>query len=312
MPRKKVKQLNWGAERRNEFIEFRVFWQGRINRSDLMETFGISLQQASLDLAGYAEKWKRNLVYDKSQRAYVRGRSFKPHFFTPSAEDYLAQLRAVDQGLVSREQSWISVFPGYEATPTPARGIAPETLRGVLAAIHGPAAIKVTYQSMSRPVPSARWIEPHSLAFDGFRWHARAFCRNDQVFKDFLISRIVEIGEQGPITADPQADADWHNEVVLEIGPHPDLSPTQRRAIEMDYGMDGGCARIPVRQALLFYALKRLGLDTDPAARRPQDQQIVLFNRGAVSGVMKRLQHPSLARLFRFVRPPGRFSALPR
>lgn len=38
---------------------------------------------------------------------------------------------------------------------------------------------------------------------------------------------------------------------------------------------------------LLFYALKRLGLDTDPAARRPQDQQIVLFNRGAVSGDMK-------------------------
>ncbi len=35
-----------------------------------------------------------------------------------------------------------------------------------------------------------------------------------------------------------------------------------------------------VRKALLYYALKRLGLDTDPAARRPQDQQIVLLNRG--------------------------------
>jgi hypothetical protein len=28
--------------------------------------------------------------------------------------------------------------------------------------------------------------------------------------------------------------------------------------------------------------LKRLGLDTDPAARRPQDQQIVLLNRDYV------------------------------
>jgi len=35
-----------------------------------------------------------------------------------------------------------------------------------------------------------------------------------------------------------------------------------------------------VRRALLYYALRRLGLDTDPAARRPQDQQIVLLNRG--------------------------------
>jgi len=284
VPHKHVKQLNWGAERRNAFIEFRVFWHGRINRSDLMETFGISLQQASLDLSGYSDKWKRNLVYDKSQRAYVRGKNFTPHFITPSAEDYFAQLRAVDLGLVSREQSWISVFPGYGATPTPARGVAPETLRDVLAAIHEPAALQVTYQSMSRPQPSARWIEPHALAFDGFRWHARAFCQNDQVFKDFLLSRIVEIGKRGPLTADQQSDTAWHSDVVLEIGPHPDLSPTQRRAIEMDYGMQDGRAQIPVRRALLFYALKRLGLDTDPAARRPQDQQILLLNRYDILG----------------------------
>lgn len=285
VPRRQIKQLNWGAERRNEFIEFRVFWHGRINRSDLMETFGISLQQASLDLTGYAERWKRNLVYDKSQRAYVRGRSFKPHFIKPSAEDYLAQLRALDQGLVSREQSWICLFPGYGTTPTPARGIAPETLREVLTAIHEPSALEVTYQSMSRPEPSTRWIEPHSLAFDGFRWHARAFCQNDQVFKDFLLSRIVAIGKQGPVTTDPQRDVDWHTEVVLEIGPHPDLSPTQRRAIEMDYGMENGRAQFPVRKALLFYALKRLGLDTDPAARRPQDQQIILISQNSLPKV---------------------------
>ncbi|OJF92626.1 WYL domain-containing protein [Pararhizobium antarcticum] len=284
MPHKHVKQLNWGAERRNAFIEFRVFWHGRINRSDLMETFGISLQQASLDLSGYSDKWKRNLVYDKSQRAYVRGKNFTPHFSTPSAEDYFAQLRAVDQGLVSREQSWIGAFPGYGATPTPARGVAPETLRDVLAAIHEPAALQVNYQSMSRPEPSARWIEPHALAFDGFRWHARAFCQNDQVFKDFLLSRIVEIGKRGPVTSDPQQDDAWHSEAVLEIGPHPDLSPTQRRAIEMDYGMEEGRAKIPVRRALLFYALKRLGLDTDPAARQPQDQQILLLNRYDILG----------------------------
>jgi hypothetical protein len=73
-------------------------------------------------------------------------------------------------------------------------------------------------------------------------------------------------------------DEAWNAEVVLEIGPHPELSDTQRRAIEMDYGMVDGRAEIAVRKALLFYALKRLGLDTDPAARRPQDQQIVLKN----------------------------------
>jgi len=50
----------------------------------------------------------------------------------------------------------------------------------------------------------------------------------------------------------------------------------------MDYEMVDGKTEIVVRKALLFYALKRLGLDTDPAARRPQDQQIMLLNREAV------------------------------
>jgi hypothetical protein len=280
--RKKGKQLNWGVERRYEFIEFRLFWQGRINRGDLMDGFGVSTQQASLDLNAYIEQAKRNLVYDKSLRTYLRGKHFKPKYLKPDAEEYFAQLRAVDQGLVSAEQSWISFFPGFGATPTPARGVSPETLRDVLAAIREPSALQVTYQSMSRPEPSARWIEPHALAFDGFRWHARAFCQNDQVFKDFLLSRIVEVGDQGAVTAEPSADEAWQREIVLEIGPHPDLSDNQRRAIEMDYGMEEGRARIAVRRALLFYALKRLGLDTDPAARRPQDQQIVLLNRDEV------------------------------
>ena len=284
MTRKKSKQLNWSVERRYEFIEFRLFWQGRINRGDLMEAFGVSTQQASLDLNAYIEQAKRNLAYDKRLRTYLRGKHFKPKYLKPDAEEYFAQLRAVDQGLVSAEQSWISFFPSFGATPTPARGVSPETLRDVLAAIREPSALQVTYQSMSRPEPSARWIEPHALAFDGFRWHARAFCQNDQVFKDFLLSRIVEVGEQGPVTAEPNADEAWHTEIVLEIGPHPDLSDNQRRAIEMDYGMDEGRAQIAVRRALLFYALKRLGLDTDPAARRPQDQQIVLLNRDEVIG----------------------------
>jgi hypothetical protein len=54
--------------------------------------------------------------------------------------------------------------------------------------------------------------------------------------------------------------------------------------------MRGGKAKIKVRRALLYYALRRLGLDTDPAARSPQDQQIVLLNRDAVH-----LEHGSSA-----------------
>jgi hypothetical protein len=79
------------------------------------------------------------------------------------------------------------------------------------------------------------------------------------------------------------ADADWDQILQLEIGPHPELSPNQKRVIELDYGMENGSVTIPVRKALLYYALKRLGLDTAPAARKPQDQQIVLLNPAELS-----------------------------
>ena len=282
--RSNKKGVNWNVERRYEFIEFRLYWQGNINRSDLMEAFGISVQQASKDLTNYIEGRKSNLTYDKRLRTYLRGKNFRPRYFQPDAAEYFAQLQAVEHGLVAEEQSWISFFPGYAATPIPARGVDPEVLREVLSAIREKKALQITYQSMSRPEPTARWIEPHALAFDGFRWHARAFCQNDSVFKDFLLSRIVEVGGQGPVTAEPSADEAWQTEVVLEVGPHPELSDNQRHAIEMDYGMAGGRAEISVRRALLFYALRRLGLDTDPAARRPQDQQIFLLNRDQVLG----------------------------
>ena len=77
-------------------------------------------------------------------------------------------------------------------------------------------------------------------------------------------------------------DRDWHSEVTLEVGPHPDLSETQSKVIALDYGMRDGKVKIKVRRALLYYALRRLGLDTDPGARKPQDQQIVLLNRGVI------------------------------
>ena len=36
-------ELRWGVEQRLEFIEFRLFWEGHVNRSDLMDQFGVEL-----------------------------------------------------------------------------------------------------------------------------------------------------------------------------------------------------------------------------------------------------------------------------
>lgn len=274
--------LRWGVERRLEFIEFRLFWEGRVNRSDLMGAFGVSLNQASTDLNRYIGFAPDNMAYDKRARMYVRGHEFKPQFLEPDASRYLAQLRSMADGILSREDSWIADLPPYASAATPVRGVNPVMLRSVVGAIRGAEAIEVKYQSLSVPEPRWRWIAPHAIAFDGFRWHTRAFCLTDDRFKDFLLSRILDIRgsrESGVLSG---ADRDWNSEITLEVGPHPALSETQAKVIALDYGMLGGKAKIKIRRALLNYALRRLGLDTDPGARRPQDQQIVLLNREVV------------------------------
>jgi hypothetical protein len=274
--------LKWGVERRLEFIEFRLYWEGGVNRSDIVEAFGVSVPQASKDLTLYQERAPDNAVYDKSGKRYVASSQFQPCFMKPDAAQYLNQVRSVAEGILPLTESWIAHFPPYAGPPIPARGVDNETLRKVLAAIRQNQAIEVMYQSLSRDDPRWRWIAPHAIGFDGFRWHIRAFCAVDRSFKDFLLSRIMETRSVRASDSSPEDDADWNEIITLEIGPHPDLSESQKRIIALDYGMRGGRAQIQVRKALRYYALRRLGLDTPREARRPQDQQIVLLHEGSV------------------------------
>ena len=281
---KSKNELRWGVEQRLEFIEFRLFWEGNVNRIDVMQQFGVSVNQASSDLNRYIALAPDNMVYDKSARTYVRDNNFACHFREPDAAHYLTQLRLVSDNVMYKDDCWIPDLPPYDSAPTPVRGVDPVTLRSVVGAIRRSEAIEVKYQSLSNPEPSWRWIAPHAIGFDGFRWHTRAFCGTDQIFKDFLLSRILQTRGVEASAITDAADADWQEHVTLEIGPHPELSENQKKVIALDYGMRSGKAQIKVRRALLYYALKRLGLDTDPGARKPQDQQIVLLETREVLG----------------------------
>lgn len=255
---RRAAELKWGVERRLEFIEFRLFWEGGVNRADIIEMFDVSVPQASKDLTLYQERAPNNAIYDKSAKRYVAGDHFQPCFLKPDPAAYLNQLRTVSEGILDRSHAWIGESLPYDAAPTPVRGVNAQILRSVTAAIRQSRAIEIRYQSLSRPEPRWRWIAPHAIGFDGFRWHARAYCEIDRTFKDFLLSRMLETRGTKPSEVAPDADADWHEVVTLEIGPHPELSDTQKKVIALDYGMRGDRAKIRVRKALLYYALKRL------------------------------------------------------
>lgn len=278
---KEDRSLRWGEERRLEFIEFRLAWEGGVRRSDIRSAFGVSEPQASKDLSEYQKRAPANAVYDASAKRYVAASSFEPLFMKDGPSEYLLRLRSMAEGLIEPGESWIERHPEVDIVLTPVREMDEGCLKAVLDAYRLNGSVEVLYQSMSadRPEPIWRRITPHALGYDGFRWHVRAYCHFTDKFKDFLLPRI--LGSQNIAEAGRRGEQDrlWQERFSVEIAPHPDLGPAQRAIVERDYGMNGGTALLEVRYAMLFYVLKRLGLLEKPEKKPARSQHIIVANR---------------------------------
>lgn len=288
-----LSRRRWSSDQRIEFIEFRLFWEGRVNRSDITEKFGVSIPQASADLAHYREIAPDNLRYDGSAKQYLPAAGFNPRLLKPNAERYLAQLRALAENTISPADTWFDQLSEVGITPIPARRIDADTLRKFLAAIRERRSIMIEYQSLSddRPDPAWREITPHAFGSDGLRWHVRAFCHIEHKFKDFIISRCLQIGEMGKSSTNATDDVAWSTHFNIVLIPNPKLSKMQQNTIERDYGMQNGKCEMSVRQALLYYLDKRLRLDVAEKQDRPKETPIIVANREEYDNALKQVAY---------------------
>ncbi len=124
--------LSRAVERRLEFVEVSLFWEGHVNRGDLADQFGVSANQASFDLTRYSDLAPGNTAYDTSARSHVRCAGFSPVFNKIDARSYLAQLRVVADGIFEEDDCWIGGLPNHDSVPTPALGVDSATLRAVV------------------------------------------------------------------------------------------------------------------------------------------------------------------------------------
>lgn len=287
--------IRWGQKQRFEFIEWRAYWVGRVNRGDLEERFKISTQQASADLGSYQEVAQGNLRYDASGKTYIRTREFQPKYLKTSADHYLRQLNAIFIGTIATVNTCFGSLPPVAVTPTINRSVKPETLQSILEAIQARDEIDLVYQSLTNT--RERTIAPHSLAFEGHRWHVRAWCSDHKDFRDFVLSRISSVGDCRPSAADPTDDMEWNTLVELRIAPHPALSDAQKSTIECDFCMDDGILPIETKVALSYYVIKRLNLDIAVNVLPPERQQVVLTNLDEVQSVQRRAKQETKIRL---------------
>ena len=147
-------------------------------------------------------------------------------------------------------------------------------------------AVRVNYLSLSSG-SKHREVVPVALADNGLRWHVRAYDRDRDRFGDFVLTRITKAQEiDGDVAESEQigADEQWARVVDMELVPHPGIK--QPKAIEADYGMDGGVLRIKTRAALAGYVLRRWSIDASSNHRLdPASHHLWLRNTPTLYGV---------------------------
>lgn len=286
--------LRKNVAQRFEFIEWRAYWAGRINRKDLEETFQISTQQASIDLGGYQAAAPDNIEYSPTEKAYLATPNFKLRFLTLSPERYLLQLHALTTDAIRKSDTWFDQVPPAEVIPTFVRGAEAHVIRAIVRAIEMRGTVNINYQSLTRT--GVRPICPHAFAHDGYRWHVRALSVEHDQFRDYVLGRILSIDDTPkPCDADPSDDVEWQTQITLRITAHPKLDDRQKETIEHDHRMKDGELAIQMRVALAYYFIKRYFLDLRAGEIGPDRAQLYLKNYDEVVGAIAAAKEQSKA-----------------
>jgi hypothetical protein len=260
MPIDRLAELTQPQRDRLAFIELRARFAGEIRRQDLVTRFDIQSAAATRDLALYKELAPGNIGYDSRSKAYVLGDNFHPVFDYPAERIMSWLTQGFGDGEPMRIKTWV-------AGEIPARLAQPNlgVLSSVTRAIYQECPLAIEYHSISNG-ESERQIVPFALTDNGLRWHARAFDRNSQEFRDFVITRIKNprlLKEDKPEPHEFSGqDIQWTRIVELELVPHPDRPHPE--ITEMDYGMRDGVLRMKLRAAAAGYTLRKWSADCSP------------------------------------------------
>jgi predicted DNA-binding transcriptional regulator YafY len=256
--------LKWEVQKRLEEIEHCLFWGGFLSRGNLTNKFGISVQQASADISMYQSLAPDSINFNRSTRRYEPNKNFSPALIDPSISDYFEW----KNNSVSK----------IEYVSMPLRNVELPSLRIIANTIYQNKSIEIDYQSMSTEKLSRRRITPHTVVFDGFRYHIRAYCHMRNNFRDFVLGRICRATNFDFPGKTKLEDDNWNTRIPLRLGTHPELTLSQRKIIEKDFGMKNGELILKVRLAMLHYTLTQLRIDRFSDDRSPAEQQIVLLN----------------------------------
>lgn len=263
------------SEKIYQQLELILQWEGKLNTQHLRSLLGVSRPTASKVINAYKERHPENIEYNGSSKGYEPTPEFTPCYGPCLLDDYLALNQVTDNADTSAQlqQSQTIRFGNVHAQPKP------ELMRKIFAAIYNQQRIDIGYASVNSPEFDERIISPHSLIFDGLRWHTRAWCEKNGAFRDFVLTRITDVIEhEGSAVKTREDDEEWNTWLSFDIEPDPRLDQARQKIIALDYGMNINAKNIKrtltVRAATLLYWLTHLRVEFEH--NDPRAQQIVV------------------------------------
>ncbi|MFT5788732.1 MAG: putative DNA-binding transcriptional regulator YafY [Shewanella sp.] len=248
--------LSHAQRQRLAFIDFSLQYFGQVSRQDLISKFATGLAAATRDFQSYKTLAPTNMRLVHQTKCYHRLPEFKA-LFTHEPEAILHGLaKGFGDGLSHPvKPSGVCIDAIQLIHPDT------EIIAALMRAIQGKQALAIEYVSVSSG-KKQREIVPHALVNNGQRWHVRAFDRANQVFTDFVVTRIKSTATSDATVKYLETCANdqyWQQEVQLELIPHPSLAHPE--AIELDYQMVNKRLTLNCRASLAGYLLRQWSVD---------------------------------------------------
>lgn len=272
-----IEDIKWDQILRFRLIEIIVLWEGRLTTNHLRDAFKIGRQQASRDINKYKSLFlHEQITLDQKIKGYIPTNNFKPKFTQGIADEYLSFLH--------QQKSADNCFEFFNlgnaetvVLNVPGRHVSPTVIRRLITAARECRRVDVEYISLNSGKIKGRVITPHTLIFDGVRWHVRAHCEDRSRYIDLVLSRFRNEPDLMNKSDHTQAkDNEWNQIVNLTLIPNPNLNLAQQEIIAHDYNMSDGKLTFNARVPLVRYYKKLFNVcENEPLLKNhPKEYQL--------------------------------------
>jgi predicted DNA-binding transcriptional regulator YafY len=283
--------LKWDVRQRLILLEANCLLTGRLQTNDLQAIFGIKRVQASRDISRYRAMRPNNLRYDPSQRCYLASDEFDPVFLPDtSGNTLLSALRCARSPLavilLRTPPVTAHVEPRGPAIDLP-------VVRHVVRAIVHKEALEVTLEQHHDKNQDVIW--PHTLVWNGYRWHARCYSEQAGAFTDIPLHSIIKAapplprGQGGEEQYGAQADGAWKEQLTLTLAPADSLDQAKRNEVMNHYGMRDERLELTMPLAMLRDTLRFFHLPVTTAKGKLGNQELQVANEEAVRQALQKI-----------------------